>query len=168
MEANDAPHIRPATPDDVSAIHGLLLELAEFEKITHLVEATEDSTHEALFGENPAAEALVTEVEGQIVATAVFFRNYSTFVGRPGLYLEDIYVRPEHRGKGIGRALLAELAKIAKSQGCGRMEWTVLDWNQRAIEFYEKLDAEIMQGWRIVRLRRDGIARLAGQDPPAS
>ena len=153
--------IRLAISADVPAIHSLLLELAEFEKIAHLVEATEDSTREALFGENPAAEALVAELEGQTVATAVFFHNYSTFVGRRGLYLEDVYVRPEHRGKGIGRALLVELAKIAESRGCGRMEWTVLDWNQRAIDFYEKLEAEVMDGWRIVRLHRDGISRLA-------
>ena len=153
--------IRPATPDDVPAIHGLLMELAEFEKITHWVEATEESTREALFGEKPAAEALVAEADGKIVATAVFFQNYSTFVGRPGLYLEDIYVQPTHRGKGIGRAILTELAKIAHSRGCGRMEWTVLDWNQQAIDFYEKLNAQIMSDWRIVRLHRDGIEKLA-------
>ncbi|MEM1295446.1 MAG: GNAT family N-acetyltransferase [Verrucomicrobiota bacterium] len=153
--------IRPATPEDVSSIHALLLELAEFEKITDWVEATEESTQAALFGENPTAEALVTEVRGQVVATAVFFQNYSTFVGRPGLYLEDIFVQPAHRGGGIGQDLLRELAKLAHSRGCGRMEWTVLDWNQRAIDFYEKQGAEIMHDWRLVRLNREGIAQLA-------
>ncbi len=156
--------IRPASPEDVPAIHALLLELAEFEQITDWVEATEDSTHEALFGERPTAEALVAEREGQIVATAVFFQNYSTFVGRPGLYLEDIYVQPAHRSAGIGQAMLQELANIAEARGCGRMEWTVLDWNQRAIDFYEKQGAEIMKDWRLVRLHREGIAKLAKGD----
>tara|TARA_R110002096_G_scaffold16106_11_gene55016 strand:- start:4168 stop:4641 length:474 start_codon:yes stop_codon:yes gene_type:complete len=155
--------IRPATPDDIPAIHALLLELAEFEKITEWVEATEESTRNALFGEQPTAEALVAEIDGQIIATAIFFQNYSTFVGRPGLYLEDIYVQPAHRSSGIGRALLRELAILAHERGCGRMEWTVLDWNQRAIDFYEKLGAEIMTDWRLVRLHRDGIARLADE-----
>lgn len=153
--------IRPATIADVPAIHSLLLELAEYEKITDWVEATEDSTREALFGEKPSAEALVAEVDDSVVATAVFFQNYSTFVGRPGLYLEDIYVQPGHRGSGIGQAMLQELAKLAQERGCGRMEWTVLDWNQRAIDFYEKQGAEILQDWRLVRLNREGIAKLA-------
>ena len=153
--------IRHAEPTDVQAIHGLLMELAEFEKITHLVEATPTSTRLALFGDKPTAEALVVEVEGATVGTAVFFHNYSTFVGRQGLYLEDLYVQPEFRGRGIGKAVLVELAKLAEGRDCGRMEWTVLDWNEGAIEFYEKLGGEILSGWRVVRLDRGAIGELA-------
>ncbi|MFP6873969.1 MAG: GNAT family N-acetyltransferase [Verrucomicrobiales bacterium] len=155
--------VRPASLEDVKAIHGLLMELAVYEKIDHLVEATTDSTHKALFGSSPVADALVVELSGALIATAVYFQNYSTFMGRPGLYLEDIYVQPTHRGTGIGRALLIELAKIASSRGCGRMEWTVLDWNTRAIDFYQRLGAQILPDWHLVRLSRAGIKQLAGQ-----
>ena len=137
------------------------MELAEYEKITHLVESTPTSTRLALFGDRPAAEALVVEVDAATVGTAIFFHNYSTFTGRQGLYLEDIYIQPDYRGKGIGKAVLAGLASLAKERGCGRMEWTVLDWNQPATEFYEKLGGEILDGWRIVRLDQEGIERLA-------
>ncbi|MEM0968562.1 MAG: GNAT family N-acetyltransferase [Verrucomicrobiota bacterium] len=155
-------NFRPAQPEDVVAIHALLLELAEFEKITDWVEATEMSTREALFGKSPAAEALVAESpDDEIVATAIYFQNYSTFVGRPGLYLEDIYVKAPWRGQGIGRNLLHALATIAAERGCGRMEWSVLDWNQPAIDFYEGLGAQILHDWRLVRLGKEGIARLA-------
>lgn len=154
--------IRKAEPTDVVAIHELLMELAEFEKITHIVEATPTSTRIALFGDKPSAEALVAEIDGATVGTAIFFHNYSTFVGRQGLYLEDIYIRPDHRSSGIGMAMLVELAKIAAERNCGRMEWTVLDWNTRAISFYEKIGAEILDEWRIVRLGSEGIAKLAG------
>ncbi|MEO0445406.1 MAG: GNAT family N-acetyltransferase [Verrucomicrobiota bacterium] len=155
-------NFRPAQPEDVVAIHALLLELAEFEKITDWVEATEMSTREALFGKSPAVEALVAESpDDEIVATAIYFQNYSTFVGRPGLYLEDIYVKAPWRGQGIGRNLLHALATIAAERGCGRMEWSVLDWNQPAIDFYEGLGAQILHDWRLVRLGKEGIARLA-------
>lgn len=154
--------IRPAQVTDALAIHELLMELAEYEKIAHLVEATPASTRLALFGDAPAAQALVVEVDDTTIGTAVYFYNYSTFVGREGFYLEDIYIQPDHRSKGIGRAVLKELAEIARDRGCGRMEWTVLDWNQRAIDFYQELGGEILNEWRIVRLGRDGIERLAG------
>lgn len=155
--------IRPATPEDVEAIHAMLVELAVYEKIEHLVEATSASTHEALFGSSPAAEALVADDNDTLIATAIYFENYSTFMGRPGLYLEDIYVQPAHRGNGIGKSLLIELAKIARSRNCKRMEWTVLDWNTRAIDFYERLGAQTLPDWRIVRLSNSGIEDLAGQ-----
>ena len=153
--------IRPAEPTDCRAIHELLMELAEFEKITHLVEATPSSTRLALFGDQPTAEALVAEVDGATVGVAVFFHNYSTFVGRQGLYLEDIYITPEHRSQGIGKSMITELAKLATERGCGRMEWTVLDWNRGAIDFYRNLGGEILEDWRIVRLNREQIAQIA-------
>jgi GNAT superfamily N-acetyltransferase len=154
--------IRKAEPTDAIAIHELLMDLAEFEKITHIVEATPTSTRIALFGEKPCAEALVAEIDGATVGTAIFFHNYSTFVGRQGLYLEDIYIQPAHRSSGIGKAMLVELAKLAEERNCGRMEWTVLDWNARAISFYESFGAQVLDEWRIVRLGSDGIAKLAG------
>ena len=153
--------IRPANASDIPEIHSLLMELAVFEKIEHLVEATVESTHHALFGTSPTANALVATVEANVIATAVYFYNYSTFIGRQGLYLEDIYVKPEYRGQGTGKRLLTELAKIAAERNCGRMEWTVLDWNTGAIEFYENLGAQVLPEWRIARLSADGIKSLA-------
>ena len=153
--------IRPANASDIPEIHSLLMELAAFEKIEHLVEATVESTHHALFGTSPTANALVATVEANVIATAVYFYNYSTFIGRQGLYLEDIYVKPEYRGQGTGKRLLNELAKIAAERNCGRMEWTVLDWNTGAIEFYENLGAQVLPEWRIARLSADGIKSLA-------
>ena len=153
--------IRPANASDIPEIHSLLMELVVFEKIEHLVEATAESTHHALFGTSPTANALVATVEANVIATAVYFYNYSTFIGRQGLYLEDIYVKPEYRGQGTGKRLLTELAKIAAERNCGRMEWTVLDWNTGAIEFYENLGAQVLPEWRIVRLSADGIKSLA-------
>ena len=153
--------IRPANASDIPEIHSLLMELAVFEKIEELVEATAESTHHALFGASPTANALVATFETNVIATAVYFYNYSTFIGRQGLYLEDIYVKPEYRGQGTGKRLLTELAKIAAERNCGRMEWTVLDWNTGAIEFYENLGAQVLPEWRIVRLSADGIKSLA-------
>ena len=153
--------IRPANASDIPEIHSLLMELAAFEKIEHLVEATVESTHHALFGTSPTANALVATVEANVIATAVYFYNYSTFIGRQRLYLEDIYVKPEYRGQGTGKRLLNELTKIAAKRNCGRMEWTVLDWNTGAIEFYENLGAQVLPEWRIVRLSADGIKSLA-------
>lgn len=153
--------IRPATPADVSAIFALMLELAEFEKLTHLFVATEAGVHDALFGEQRAAEALVAEAGGRIVAYALFFHNFSTFLGRRGLYLEDLYVQPSQRGSGLGRAMLQRLAAIAVERQCGRFEWTVLDWNQNAIDFYEKMGAIVLPDWRVVRMTGEALTQLA-------
>ena len=125
--------IRAATPADIGAIFGLMLELAEFEKLMHMFIATESGVHDALFGERPSAEALVAEENGNVVAYALFFQNYSTFLGKRGLYLEDLYVKPVIRGSGLGTRMLRALAGLAVERQCGRFEWTVLDWNANAI-----------------------------------
>jgi GNAT superfamily N-acetyltransferase len=153
--------IRPAAPADIGALLALMHELAEFEKLTHLFVATEESLHEALFGARPAAEALVAERDGRIVGYALFFHNFSTFLSRRGLYLEDLYVQPALRGCGLGTALLRRVAAIAVERRCGRFEWSVLDWNQPAIDFYTKMGATVMPDWRIVRITDDALARLA-------
>jgi len=142
---------------NLQAIVGLITELAVFEKLEHLVVVTPDSLHPHLFGSRPAAEAVVGEVEGRVVAFALFFTNFSTFLGRPGLYLEDLYVQPAHRGTGLGKALLSHLGALAVERDCGRFEWSVLDWNQRAIDFYEKMGATVMPDWRICRLTGDKL-----------
>ena len=144
--------LRPATPADLRAIVGLITELAEFEKLAHLVVVTPESLEPHLFGPKPVAEAVVGEVGGQVVAFALFFTNFSTFLGQPGLYLEDLYVQPAHRGTGLGKALLAHLGSLAVARGCGRFEWSVLDWNQPAIDFYKSMGATVMPEWRICRL----------------
>jgi GNAT superfamily N-acetyltransferase len=153
--------IRPATPGDVAPIFGLMVELAEFENLMHLFVATEAGVHDALFGPRPAVEALVAEDNGQIVGSALFFHNYSTFLGRRGLYLEDLYVKPGTRGSGLGTRMLKALAAIAVERQCGRFEWTVLDWNVNAIGFYEKMGATVLPDWRIVRITGDALATLA-------
>ena len=153
--------IRPATAADVPIILELIRALATYERAPNEVTATEDGLSKVLFGEKPAAEVLLAFENETAVGFAVFFHNFSTWLGRPGLYLEDLFVRPEDRGKGYGRALLIELAKIARDRGCGRMEWAVLDWNEPAIEFYRKLGAKSMDEWTVFRLKRDGIAKLA-------
>src|SRR6201997_4038020 len=153
--------IRPATLADVPVILELIRALATYERAPDEVTATEESLAEVLFGNKPAAEVLIAFENRTAVGFAVFFHNFSTWLGRPGLYLEDLFVSPEHRGKGYGRALLIELAKIARDRGCGRMEWAVLDWNEPAIQFYRKLGANPMNEWTVFRLTRDGIARLA-------
>lgn len=153
--------IREATPLDVSGMLGLMRELAEYEKLTHLFEATEEALGEALFGQRPAAEALVAEREGKIVGYALYFQNFSTFLGRRGLYLEDLYVQPALRGSGLGTALLRRVAALAVARNCGRFEWSVLDWNQSAIDFYTKMGATVMPDWRIVRVTDDALTRLA-------
>jgi GNAT superfamily N-acetyltransferase len=153
--------IRAATPADTHAIFGLMLELAEFEKLTHLFIATEDGVREALFGARPSAEAMVAEEAGEIVGYALFFQNYSTFLGKRGLYLEDLYVRPALRGTGLGTTMLRALAALAVERQCGRFEWSVLDWNQRAIDFYEKMGATVLPDWRIVRITGDALDTLA-------
>ena len=153
--------IRPATVADVPIILELIRALATYERAPNEVTATEENLVEVLFGERPAAEVLLAFENETAVGFAVFFHNFSTWLGRPGLYLEDLFVRPEDRGKGYGRALLIQLAKIARDRGCGRMEWAVLDWNKPAIEFYRKLGAKPNDEWTIYRLTTDGIGALA-------
>src|SRR6478736_10185261 len=153
--------IRPARVQDVPIILELIRDLATYERAPNEVTATDEQLVDVLFGERPVAEVLLA-FEGQSpVGFAVYFYNFSTWLGRPGLYLEDLFVKPENRGKGYGRALLVELAKIARDRGCGRMEWAVLNWNEPAIEFYQALGAKPMDEWTVFRLTREEIARLA-------
>jgi GNAT superfamily N-acetyltransferase len=157
--------IRPAHVEDVPIILELIRDLATYERAPDEVTATEEQLVDVLFGERPTAEVLLA-FEGQSpVGFAVYFYNFSTWLGRPGLYLEDLFINPEKRGKGYGRALLVELAKIARDRECGRMEWAVLDWNEPAIKFYRTLGAKPMHEWTVFRLTRDGIARLADSGP---
>jgi GNAT superfamily N-acetyltransferase len=153
--------IRAATPADLPAIVGLITELAVFEKLEHLVVVTPESLHPHLFGDRPVAECVVAEVGGTVVAFALFFTNFSTFLGKPGLYLEDLYVQPAHRGTGLGKALLQHLATLAVARGCGRFEWCVLDWNERAIHFYEAMGATVMPDWRLCRVTGPALTALA-------
>jgi len=150
--------IRPAVPADAATLIALIRELAAFEKLEHLVVATPESIAPHLFGPKATAEAVVAEVGGQVVAFALFFTNFSTFLGQPGLYLEDLYVQPAQRSAGIGKALLSHLGALAVERGCGRFEWSVLDWNQNAIEFYERMGATVMPDWRICRVTGDALA----------
>jgi GNAT superfamily N-acetyltransferase len=158
--------IRTARLADVPTILQLIRDLATYERAPNEVTATEEQLVDVLFGEKPAAEVLLAFENETPVGFAVFFRNFSTWLGRPGLYLEDLFVKPEKRGKGYGHALLVDLAKIARDRGCGRMEWAVLDWNDPAIQFYHKLGAKPMNEWTVFRLTRDGIARLANSKQP--
>ena len=153
--------IRPAQPSDVARIHAMIVELAVFEKLEHLVVATEAMLHEGLFGARPACEAIMGEENGEIVTFALFFHNFSTFLTRKGLYLEDLYVKQDHRGKGYGRQMLIALAQLAVERNCGRFEWSVLDWNAPAIKFYEGMGAELLPDWRICRVAGDSLASLA-------
>ena len=157
--------IQPATVGDVPIILELIKALATYERAPNEVTATEEGLTQVLFGEKAASEVLLAFENERAVGFAVFFHNFSTWLGRPGLYLEDLFVRPEDRGKGYGRALLVELAKIARERKCGRMEWAVLDWNEPAIQFYRKLGAKPMDEWTVFRLTRDGIAKLADASP---
>ena len=154
--------IRTTTEADVPIILSLIRELAEYERAPDAVVATEAGLREVLFGPKRSAEVLLALENGNAAGFAVYFYNFSTWLGRPGLYLEDLFVRPSVRGKGYGRALLERLAQIAQERGCGRMEWAVLDWNDPAIQFYRKLGAEPMNEWTVFRLTQDGIAKLAG------
>src|SRR6266700_7959722 len=153
--------IRDATIADIPIILQLIRDLATYERAPNDVIATEEGLHEVLFGAEPAAKVVIAFKNTVPVGFAVYFFNFSTWLGRPGLYLEDLFVKPEKRGKGYGHALLVDLAKIARDRGCGRMEWAVLDWNEPAIQFYRKLGAKPMDEWTVFRLTRDGIARLA-------
>jgi GNAT superfamily N-acetyltransferase len=157
-------HIRPGVADDIPVILDLIHGLAEYEKARpEEVPVDEVVLRESLFGARPAAEALLAEVDGATAGFALFFHNFSTWHGRRGLYLEDLFVRPAMRGRGIGRALLCELARIAMARGCARMEWAVLDWNTPAIAFYRSLGAVPMDEWTIFRLTGPAIGRLADQ-----
>lgn len=153
--------IRPATVTDVPVILQLIRDLAAYERAPNEVTATKEQLVDVLFGKKPAAEVLLAFENKTPVGFAVFFHNFSTWLGRAGLYLEDLFVKPEMRGKGYGRALLVDLARIARERGCGRMEWAVLNWNDPAIQFYRKLGAKPMDDWTVFRLTRDGIAKLA-------
>jgi GNAT superfamily N-acetyltransferase len=153
--------IRPATPADVAHIHAMIVELAVFEKLEHMVVATEALLHEGLFGVRPSCEAIIGEADGEVVTFALFFHNFSTFLTRKGLYLEDLYVRQAHRGQGYGSQMLAHLAKLAVERNCGRFEWSVLDWNEPAINFYKAMGAEILPDWRICRVTGDSLTALA-------
>lgn len=154
-------YIRSATEDDVPAILSLIRELAEYEKLSHEVVATEEALRESLFGERRYAEVLIAERDGAPAGFALFFHNFSTFLGKPGLYLEDLYVKPEFRGAGIGKKLLVHLASLAKSRGCGRLEWWVLDWNEPSIGFYRKLGAVPMDDWTVYRVSGRALDDLA-------
>lgn len=153
--------LRPAELRDVVAIVGLIRELAEFEQLTHLLQVTPEKLRPHLFGEKPVAEAMVAEVAGEVVAFALYFTNFSTFLAQPGLYLEDLYVRPTQRGKGVGEALLARLGRLAAERGYGRFEWSVLDWNENAIRFYQRMGATVMPDWRICRITGDALQAFA-------
>jgi GNAT superfamily N-acetyltransferase len=157
--------IRPASPGDVPVILGFIQALAEYERLSREVSATEDRLHETLFGARPAAEVILGEYRGKPVAFALFFQNYSTFLARPGLHLEDLFVLTEFRGRGFGRALLIHLAGIARDRGCGRLEWQVLDWNEPSIGFYRSLGAVPMSDWTTMRVTGGALSRLADGIP---
>jgi GNAT superfamily N-acetyltransferase len=166
MRATETPlvfEIRPAQPGDVPAIHAMIGALAEFEQLTHLCVATEAHLAEALFGLRPSAEVLIACRDGTPAAFALFFHNFSTFLGRPGLWLEDLFVLPEHRRQGCAQALLRALAGIARERGCGRFEWAVLDWNASAIAFYQSLGATVLPDWRIVRVVGGALEGMASR-----
>jgi GNAT superfamily N-acetyltransferase len=157
--------IRPATADDTPTIARLIRGLAEYERLSHAVVLDERQLREHLFGSRPYAEVLLAEEAGDVVGFALFFHNYSTFVSKPGIYLEDLFVEPAHRGKGHGKALLAALAKLAVERGCGRLEWAVLNWNEPALRFYRGLGAVPMDEWTVYRLTGDALAMLAAMRP---
>ena len=164
MKTPESFQVRRAHVEDVPIILQLIRDLATYERAPDKVAATEEQLVDVLFGEKPAAEVLLAFEEGSPVGFAVYFYNFSTWLGRPGLYLEDLFVKPEKRGKGYGRALLIELAKIARDRGCGRMEWAVLDWNEPAIKFYRALGAQPMHEWTVFRLTREEISKLANSE----
>ena len=160
MKNKNKLKIREANINDVSLILSLIEEIADYEKLRHEVIATENDIRENLFGEKKYAEVLIAEYENEPAGQALFFNNFSTFIGRPGIYLEDLFVRPKFRGKGIGKALLLKLVELAKNRNCGRVEWCVLDWNEPAINFYKKLGAIPMDGWSIFRVTEDKFEKI--------
>ncbi|MBW2175547.1 MAG: GNAT family N-acetyltransferase [Deltaproteobacteria bacterium] len=153
--------IRKAGADDAALILSFIRELAEYEKLSHEVVATEELLEETLFGERHTAEVLIGEYQGSPVAFALFFHNFSTFLGRPGIYLEDLFVKQVYRGKGLGRCMLAYLAHLARERGCGRLEWWVLDWNTPAIDFYRSLHATPMDEWTVFRITGESLVELS-------
>lgn len=155
--------IRSASESDTGLVRQFILELAEYERLADTVTMTEEDLRESLFGQPPSAEVLLAFEGKEAVGFAVFFHNFSTFVGRPGLYLEDLYVRPAFRGKGYGKAFLQHLARLAVHRRCGRMEWAVLDWNQPAIRFYQSLGAVAQDQWTVYRLTEDQMTKLASE-----
>src|SRR5688572_9226018 len=163
MSAPNDVRIVPATPGDIPLILRLITALAEYERLAHQVVATEAALRATLFGPEPSAHVVIARAGDEPAGFALWFHNYSTFLAKPGLYLEDLFVLPEFRGQGIGKALLVHLAGIAVERGCGRMEWSVLDWNAPAIGFYRKLGAAVMEDWRICRLTGDTLHALAVQ-----
>jgi GNAT superfamily N-acetyltransferase len=160
--------IREAAPDDVPLILAFIRELAAYERLADEVVATEDALRETLLGETPRAEVLIAELDGAPVGFALYFHNYSTFLGQAGIYLEDLFVRPDARHRGVGRALLARLAEIAIARSCGRLEWAVLDWNEDAIGFYLGLGARPCDEWTTYRLSGEAMARLSEPRAPAN
>jgi GNAT superfamily N-acetyltransferase len=157
----DRLRIVPATKSDIPLILALIKELGEYERLAHEVVATEEILTETLFGDRPYAEVIIAYFDNEPVGYALYFHSFSTFLGRPGLYLEDVYVRPSLRGKGIGKALLATLARIAVDRKCGRLEWAVLNWNEPAIGFYKSLGAKPMDAWTVYRMTDEPLAQLA-------
>lgn len=160
MDTHASVQIRPATPVDVTAIFALIQALAEYEKLTHLMTGTPEALQEHLFGNPSYAEAIIAEWEGQTAGFALFFPNYSTFLTKPGLYLEDLFVLPAYRRRGIGTAMLRYIAQLALERDAGRLEWNVLDWNTPAIAFYEKVGATILEEWRICRVTQEALTNL--------
>ncbi len=154
-------NIRPATPDDVGAIFSFSQLLSEYEKLAHEMVGTQADLHRGLFGERPYVEAFVAQVDKQVVASATYFYNFSTFLMKPGIYLEDLFVLPEYRRRGIATALIKHLANHALKQGCGRLEWSVLDWNVDAIAVYKKLGAVLLDEWTVCRVSGDALQQLA-------
>ncbi len=154
--------IRPATEADLGTIEALIRGLAVYERLADHVVMNAELLRKGLFGEHPYAEVLIAEADAEPVGFALFFHSFSTFVGRPGIYLEDLFVKPEHRGTGVGRALLKRLAEIAVERDCGRLEWAVLDWNESAIGFYKKLGARPNDDWTVFRLAGESLRNLAG------
>jgi GNAT superfamily N-acetyltransferase len=157
--------VREASAGDVPLILTLIGELAEYERLSHEVVATEDALRDWLFGEEAVAEVLIAELGAEAVGFALFFHSFSTFLGRPGIYLEDLYVRPAFRGRGVGKTMLVHLAELAKERGCGRLEWSVLDWNEPSIRFYESLGAVAMNDWTVYRVAGDALDMLASGGP---
>jgi len=154
-------NLRPATPVDVPVLFELIQALAEYENLSHAVTGNADALSEHLFGSRPYVEAILAESAGEAVGFALFFTNYSTFLTQPGIYLEDLFVLPGYRRRGIGKAILTYLAQLAVERSCGRLEWSVLDWNQPAIAFYHRLGAAILEDWRICRVTGESLTQLA-------
>ncbi|HWZ37062.1 MAG TPA: GNAT family N-acetyltransferase [Bradyrhizobium sp.] len=163
--SSSSAHIRRARPEDSALIFSLICELAEYEKLSHEVEATEAGIAAALFGENPRLFCEIAEWNGEPVGFAVWFFNFSTFSGRHGIFLEDLFVRPAYRGKGIGKALLVHLAKLCIENNWSRLQWSVLDWNTPSIEFYKSLGADMMDEWKLCRINGAALAQLAKAMP---